>query len=357
MTALVRELSVAAGLQLRLWWRAPKHILVSVALSIAFLVLANRVLVVRLGRHVSVGVHTRSQNVALNAERQFNAFDVTTVRYDTLEQGRDDLARGAIIGLMSVPEDDPRAIRVIFSGRNPLVDRELASVLLNVASSVSTNSTRRAHIIMENNRYTPDVMTTHMTAGLIPFLLLALASVNFGLFWLCDYEKGTLYTLLALPVRRGALIAGRLAGSVVVILGTFVLTVWVCRMIVPWEIGAQPVLWWLAVGLQAITMCGMFFALATVCRQYAVYSDAGLILAFVLMFVSGALTPVAAMPPWARVLGACTPTYYAVRLMRAVMTGTETPLPRDALALVLWAAATFVSGYWRLLHAVIDRRR
>lgn len=357
MTTLMRELGVAAGLQLRLWWRTPKHIVVSVALSIAFLVLANRVMVVRLGRHVCVGVHTRSQHVALSAERQFNAFGVTTVRYDTLEQGREDVARGAIIGLMSVPEDDPRAIRLIFSGRNPLVDRELASVLLNVASTVSTTSTRRAHIVMENNHYTPDVMTTHMTAGLIPFLLLALASVNFGLFWLCDYEKGTLYTLLALPVRRGALIAGRLAGGMMVICGTFVLTVVVCRTIVPWGFGAHAVLWWLAVVLQIVTMCGVFFALATVCRQYAVYSDAGLILAFVLMFVSGALTPVAAMPLWARVLGACTPTYYAVRLMRAVMTGTETVLPRDAVALALWAAATFVFGYWRLLHAVIDRRR
>ncbi|GEM_PF-254290 len=355
-TAALRQVLALAWLQIKLWLRMPKHIVVSIALGVSFLVLANRVMVVRLGPHVSVGVHTLSDNVAINAEREFNAFHLTMVRYPSLAQGTRDLKADRIIGLMSVPDDDPRAIRLLFGGRNPLMDRELAATLLQVASQVNSNAHRHARIIMENNRYTPDVMTTFMTAGLLPFLLLALASVNHGLFWLCDYERGTLYTMLATPVRRGVLVAGRTLGSLVVMLVTFAVTIAVCRQFVYWDIGTQPLLWWLVVAGQMLVMCGVFFAIATLCRRFALYTDAGLILVLVLMFLSGTLMPVQTMPVWARITSFMTPTFYAVRMMRAVMLGAEAVLPRDVLALACWAAIGFAFGYWRLRTATLDRR-
>jgi ABC-2 type transport system permease protein len=351
-----RQLLAAAGLQIKLWLRMPKHIIVSLALSISFLVLANRVMVVRLGPHVCVGVHTTSATVARNAQREFEAFNMTMVRYGTREHGQQDLAADRIIGLMSVPNDDPRAIHLRFAGRNPLIDRELAATLLQVAAQVTTNTHRRARIVMENNRYTPDVMTTFMTAGLLPFLLLALASVNYGLFWLCDYERGTLYTMLATPVRRGVLVAGRALGSLAIMLLTFAVTVAVCRQFVYWDIGARPLLWWAVVTAQMVVMSGVFFAIATLCRRFALYTDAGLILVLVLMFLSGTLMPVQTMPDWARMLCFMTPTFHAVRMMRAVMLGVETLLPRDVLALALWAVIGFLFGYWRLMTATLDRR-
>jgi ABC-type multidrug transport system ATPase subunit/ABC-type multidrug transport system permease subunit len=354
--SVLRQILALAWLQIKLWLRMPKHIVVSIALGASFLVLANRVMVVRLGPHVNVGVHTQSDNVALRAEREFNAFHLTMVRYPSLEQGTRDLKADRIIGLMSVPDDDPRAIRLLFGGRNPLMDRELAATLLQVASQVNTNAHRRARIIMENNRYTPEVMTTFMTAGLLPFLLLALASVNHGLFWLCDYERGTLYTMLATPVRRGALVAGRTLGSLVVMLATFAVTIVICRQFVYWDIGPQPLLWWLVVAGQMLVMCGVFFAIATLCRRFALYTDAGLILVLVLMFLSGTLMPVQTMPSWARITSFLTPTFYAVRMMRAVMLGVETVLPRDVLALAFWAAMAFAFGYWRLRTATLDHR-
>jgi len=351
-----RQTLALAWLQIKLWLRMPKHIVVSIALGASFLVLANRVMVVRLGPQVSVGVHTLSDNVAIKAEREFSAFHLTMVRYPTLEQGTRDLKADRIIGLMSVPDDDPRAIRLLFGGRNPLVDRELAATLLQVASQVNSNAHRRARIIMENNRYTPEVMTTFMTAGLLPFLLLALASVNHGLFWLCDYERGTLYTMLATPVRRGVLVAGRTLGSLVIMLVTFAVTIAVCRQLVYWNMGPHLLLWWLVVAGQMLVMCGVFFAIATLCRRFALYTDAGLILVLVLMFLSGTLMPVQTMPTWARITSFMTPTFYAVRMMRAVMLGVETVLPRDVLALACWAAIGFAFGYWRLRTASLDHR-
>ncbi len=345
-----------AWLQIKLWLRMPKHIVVSIALGASFLVLANRVMVVRLGPQVSVGVHTTSDNVAIKAEREFSAFHMTMVRYPTLDQGTRDLKADRIIGLMSVPDDDPRAIRLLFGGRNPLVDRELAATLLQVAAQVNSNAQRRARIIMENNHYTPEVMTTFMTAGLLPFLLLALASVNHGLFWLCDYERGTLYTMLATPVRRGVLVAGRTLGSLVIMLVTLAVTIAVCRQLVYWDMGSRPLLWWLVVTGQMLCMCGVFFAIATLCRRFALYTDAGLILVLVLMFLSGTLMPVQTMPTWARITSFLTPTFYAVRMMRTVMLGVETVLPRDVLALACWAAIGFAFGYWRLRTATLDRR-
>ncbi|NLF38273.1 ABC transporter permease [bacterium] len=352
----MRQLLAIAWMQVRLWLRLPKHILVSIALSIAFLVIANRVMVIRLGRHMSVGVHTMNPEAARLAEREFGVFNITMLRYDRLEDGRRDLANDRIVGLMSLPTEEQRSVHLVFSGRNPLVDRELASVLLRVASQISTNAAHRTRITMENNRYTPDVMTTFMTSGLLPFLIFALASVNLGLFWLCDYEKGTLYTLLAAPARRSVLVAGRTLGALAVILVTFIAAVALCRRFVHWDMGGQPVAWWAAAVLQMVTMGGVFFALAMVCRRFALYSDVSMILVLVLVFLSGALTPIQTMPGWARILGALTPTYYAVRMMRAVMTGADTALPRDVLALVLWAAAGYAFGYWRLRAATLDRR-
>jgi len=354
--ALLHQCLALARLQLRLWWRQPKHVLVSIALSIAFLVLGNHVMVIRLGRHMCIGVHTRNPDAARRVEREVHPFNLAVARYDTLAQGRADLAHDRIVGLMSFSSNAPNGVHLIFSGKNPLVDRELAAVLLRVAAHVTTDATQRAGITMENNRYTPRVMTTFMTAGLLPFLILALASVNLGLFWLCDYERGTLYTLLSTPVSRGVLIAGRTAGGLVAMLVTFSVTLVICRQFVHWEMGGHPLVWCAIMLLQMLTMCGCFFTLAMVCRRFALYTDVGLILALVLAFLSGAFTPVQTMPGWARVFAALTPTLYAVRLTRAVMLGAEPILVRDLSALALWAIAGFAFGYWRLTVATVDRR-
>lgn len=356
MTGTARQLLTGILLHIRQWLCTPKHIIISIALSIAFLILANRLMIIHVGPHMRVGIHTQDIHLARNVARHFSAYDVTSVHYRSLDDARHDLAQGHVIGVFSLPTNTTDGVHMLFSETNPLLDRELASVFLAVGAALSKDTDAYASLHMDAHSYTPDAMMTYMTAGLIPFLLFALASINGGIFWLGDIERGTLFTLLAMPVKRSVLLTARLIGSVLLILLTCIITILVCRLVVPWSFGPSLILWWSAVTLQILVMCGIFFALALLCRNYALYNDAGLILAFILMFLSGALAPVIGMPLWARMLSATTPTYYAVRMMRSIMCEIPGALVKDSLMLMVWGIIAYTYAYLRLCTLTIDRR-
>ncbi|MCX7005638.1 MAG: hypothetical protein NTV22_20570, partial [bacterium] len=182
----MRQLADLMGLlflaELRTWLRTPKHILLSLT--------CTRMLTITFGPHVCLGVVTTSTNMARRVARQFERVNAGIVRYDTLAHARRDLASDRIVGIITISNDAVQSVHMTFSGRDPMLDREVAVLLMRTAARVTDGPVAGRLLTQDHNSYTPERMTLHVVASLLPFLILAVASVNCGLLWLSAMESG-----------------------------------------------------------------------------------------------------------------------------------------------------------------------
>ena len=348
----IRQILLLCLTHLRVWWRTPRQALTSLLLSSAYLLVGTQLLNVRVDNHIRIGLHSTGGSVAASMEKELREFGVLPVNYSSYAKGKRDLEQGGIVALVSIRT---RRINLVLSGHNPLLDRELDGILLRAAARVSSETPEAPHVVVRTKRHSSKDMTTFMTASLIPFLILSLAMVNCGMHWLRDWESGTLYTFVVTPARRYTLLIARtLTGS---LLALFILAVSLalCRQIIPWELPDNMTIWFAVVLLQVFFAIGFFFALAAICREYILYVDVAMLIVILLMFASGAIKPFAAMAQWERIIAWATPTFYAVRSMRAAMLGGAPLLFRDLATLSLWGLACYALGYILFTFSSIKR--
>lgn len=337
----ILQLSLA---HMRMWVRSPRQLLISIILGSAFLIIGNQVFVVRLGTQVAVGIcapgapETRIQS-------SFRKAGVTSIAYDSLAVARSSLADGDITALVTYSAEEPPVLHLVLAGRNPIVDREIAALMLRVAGDLSERYSETVRVTMENVRYTPEHMTTFMTASLLPFLILSLAYVNCGMYWLREWERGTVYTFMATPAYRSAMIISRALAGGILSLVVLTCSLVLCRLVVPWRLPSALLPWCIQIGIQMWAACGLFFLIATVCRSsLMLFVDVAGLMIFIFMFVSGTLSPLETMPAWERVIAFMTPMTYAVRAMRAVMLDLEPLLMKDCIIVVTWGVFSYVLG-------------
>jgi ABC-type multidrug transport system permease subunit len=71
-----------------------------------------------------------------------------------------------------------------------------------------------------------------------------------------------------------------------------------------------------------------------------------------LMFVSGVVMPVEAMPIWEQVCAKTLPMFYAADAFKGVLLGTPAAYLRDSLILTAWAVAGLI-----LATAILNQRK
>lgn len=340
---------------LRQWWRRPIESLISVMLAILFLLIANQAFTVWLGNQVRVGLHARDpareQPLLLELER----LNVRVIRYDNEETPAQHVRAGQLSAFLSVNGLDPVRIRVTLGGRNPILDRELFGELSRIAQRLIQRETPALRIEVENDLYSAAALTAFITAGMVAFFVFTLCHTHVGSFWVRDWERGTIHTLLATPSPRLNFLAGRLLAGGLLILLCLILGLALCRPLVNWPWPPRFAPWAGLILLQLFMGCGFFFALAALCRNYRFYINICSFLTVVLMFISGAINPVEIMPDYQRLLAHLTPTFYAVRSMRAVMLGREPLLALDLWMLAGWGLAGHLIGYFALVRTTIKK--
>jgi ABC-type multidrug transport system permease subunit len=338
----------------RCWLRRPRHLILSIVLSALFLVVTNHLLVIWLGSHVYIGVHTDSERVARTLTHHFSEVGLQTVRCASEEEGRRDIERGAIVGLMGVTGHSPRELRVTFSGRNPLLDRELASLMLSAAAGISGTATEDLKLTLVNSRHTPQVISAFMAAGTLPFLILLLTGVFSGVGWLSEWENKTLQQFLITPTPRTTFVLARAASAMLFSLAVLVGGLVICRPLVTWPLPENIPVWFGVIAIQALAGCGVYFAIAAACRSTMLFNDVTYTSGCILMFVTGAFVPVETMPPWERTLAYLTPTFYAVRSMRAALAATDVVYLHDLVVIAAWAIAGFCIGLTILRYSTLQ---
>ena len=355
MRRMLDQMALLWLTDLRIWLRTPKHIVLSFVFAAMFLVVGTRMLTVQFGPHVCLGIVTKKEGTARQAMNEFQRVNVGVLRYDTLDEARRDLDASRISGVITMASDDFHSVHLTFSGRDPSLDREVSVLLLRAAARVTSGPVAGRALSLDHNCYTFDRMTTHIVASLLPFLILALASVNCGLFWLQGWERGTLFRYLLAPVPRSMWIVSRMVSNIVFTFVTVMAAVLVCRPFIAWHLPADWPAWIGVMAVQVFFAAGFFFVLAAWCKQHVLYGDLSVLLVFLLMFMSGALSPVLMLSHTERMIAACTPTFYAIRAMRAVLGGIEPVQAIDVAVPAVWGAACFLIGCLRVVNSQVEK--
>ncbi|GAB2836197.1 ABC transporter permease [Actinoallomurus bryophytorum] len=157
----------------------------------------------------------------------------------------------------------------------------------------------------------------------------AAISVGASIVW--DRESGFLREMLVAPVRRGTLLAGKCLGGATVATcqGTVVLAS-AGLIHVPY----RPVLFALLLAelaLTALAMTVLGAVVAVVIRRARTFTTVLSVLMTPLIFLSGLMFPVAAMPTWMSWLTLADPLTYAVDAMRATIGAYRPPRTSSAL--------------------------
>jgi len=350
----LRQTLVLTWAQLRAWCATPHHAVLSVTLAVAYLVIINQSFVVQLTARVVMGVYTKDIDVSQRLRNELTGKGMAVVAYDTVSQGRHALSNGLLAAFIEIYSANENRAVVAFAGRNPLLDREISSVLFGMTSRITEGTTPLRQLIVEDNSYTPDRMRAFITASLAPFLLLSLVVINCGNVQVLAIEDKTLFAFLLTPASRWTLILARLLSGTVLSWLVFLIAYVICAPLLGLPMPARPALWCAVTVLQLLSSGAFYLFMALVIRRYIPFSHFGLISVTLLTFAGGAITPMEVMPHWERVLACVTPALYAIRSMRAALLGIVPVQVNDLVMLTLWGAISAMLAYLRLRRITLS---
>ncbi len=317
------------------WTRRPLYFLSSILLGVLILWLVGNTL--SGSNSIPFGLYDPEQVSELSRHlTESKRFVVSN--YTDISQAKKDLALGRIAVLASVSQDPlDDEVTVWTEGHNPLIDQQMALGLL----SVLTQKARELTLPLHSAALFPVTFSArdYITPGLAAYLCYVLASMNIGFSWIYEWMEKT-YKQIALAPNgvRAAIIAKT---STVILEASMVL--WLALIITShlasFNIGDN------FAGLVGFTILSIFcftcIGLAGACllRTIRIYTMTISILGVALMFVSGVIVPVEAMPAWEQALARALPMYYSADAFKGIMLGTPAYFLRDAAILVSWGCA------------------
>jgi ABC-type polysaccharide/polyol phosphate export permease len=261
--------------------------------------------------------------------------------YDNLERAKADVAAGKVVALANVSQDPLEdSVQIITEGHNPMVDQQISAGLLTVLTQKATELNLPLHTaaIFPANI----AMRDYITPGLAAYLCYVLAGMNLGFSWIYEWMEKTYRQIILAPNGlRSAIIAKTFTVTVesaVVLWIGLCITAPLCHF----TLGSN------FFGLVGITLLSMFtftclgLGAACVLRTIRIYTMTISIVGVALMFVSGIVMPVEAMPPWEQVCAKLLPMFYAADAFKGVILGTPAAYLRDSLILCTWAVAGLI---------------
>ncbi|MBA4073660.1 MAG: hypothetical protein C0508_01380 [Cyanobacteria bacterium PR.023] len=315
------------------WTRRPLYFGASVMLAILILVCVGNTISgandMPFGLYDPAGISELSKH--LTDTKRFR------VRiYDDLEKAKGDLAREKIVALANVSQDPLEdSVQILSGGNNPLIDDQIAMGLLAVLTqrAKELNIPLHSAALFQVNFGLRD----YITSGLVAYLCYVLASMNVGFSWIYEWMERTYRQIVFAP---GGLNAAIVAKTLTVTLEAS-LVLWlalgITSPIVGFTLGGNFFGLLGATVLSVFTFACIGLCFACVLKTIRIYTMTVSILGVALMFVSGIITPVKAMPGWEQKLAMALPMYYAADITKGVMLGIPADYTRDILILISWS--------------------
>ncbi len=352
----IRQVLILAAAQIRIFIRNYRAAFWGLVLSIAYLIIGNQILVITFGNRISVGVCTHDLRIAKDVEIALKKSEIQTLHFFRQDIGEKALKNGDVSALISVTDTE---LTFTASGRNPMLDAQISALLLSITPRLSSRTIGFGpgfRIKVNNLEMKTLSIVTFMTASLLPFLIIHLGLIYCGQFWVQDWENGRIYTLLASPAHRNAIIIGRTIGFSLLMIINLAISLTICRFVMTWQIPSSLLLWFLLILIQIFAATGLNFFFASLCKKFVLYANVVIIMLFLMSFISGVIIPAETLPHWEQILARFTPAFYAVRSMRSVMLGRTPVLIADFLALFGWGAGFYVAGYFLMKRSTIDSK-
>jgi ABC-2 type transport system permease protein len=186
---------------------------------------------------------------------------------------------------------------------------------------------------------------------LVPGILgmtLLFNSIFAGLSVLWDKEFGFLKEIMVAPVRRSAIVLGRIAGGITTALIQGILLL-IISLFMGFKI-ANPlgiILTLILMLLIGIGFIGFGIAIASVMEDTQGFSLIMQFIVFPLFLLSGAIFPIANLPTWLRSLSLIDPLTYGVDGLRASLIGfSQFPIFLDLVLLLIFDFVMVILSAW-----------
>ncbi len=168
--------------------------------------------------------------------------------------------------------------------------------------------------------YNPEGFTRYnIVPGLIALILTMTGIMMTALAMTRERERGTMETLLAMPVHPLEVMAGKILPYVMIGYIQSFFIVFVAELL--FDVPVLGSLWLLSASLIAFIACNL--ALGFTLSASAENQTQAIQMSFMFMLpsilLSGFLFPFRGMPEWAQVVGSATPTTYFIRIARGIL--------------------------------------
>lgn len=322
------------------WTRRPLYFISSTLLAVLILLAVGNTLAG--SNDIPFGLYDPDQ-VSDLADHLADAKRFHVSQYNDLAQAKRDLARGKIIVLASVSQDPlDDYVTVWTEGHNPFIDQQMSMGLFGVL----TQKTKELTLPLHSAALFPTIVSLrdYVTPGLAAYLCYVVACMNIGFAWIYEWMEKTYKQISLAPHGlRAAIIAKTftvmLEASVVLWLALAI-----THPLAGFALGNN------VLGLVLITLLSMFcftcIGLGVACflRTIRIYTMVISICGVAIMFVSGMVIPVEAMPKWEQITAYILPMYYSADAFKGVMLGSPAHYFRDILVLLAWAAGGLAVG-------------
>ncbi len=314
------------------WTRRPLYFISSTLLAVLIISCVGNTLSgatrIPMGLYDPAGISQLSRS--LSSSNRFHVY-----LYDDLDAAKQDLTTHKIVVLTNVSQDPLEdQVQILTEGHNPMIDQQISMGIL----SVLTQKAQELSLPLHSAALFPVTfgLRDYITPGLAAYLCYVLASMNLGFSWIYEWMEKTYRQIILAPHGlRAAIIAKTLT---VTIEASVVLWLALCATspVVGFTLGNN------FPGLVAFTLLSMLsytcIGLGAACllKTIRIYTMTVSILGVALMFVSGVVMPVEAMPLWEQITARSLPMYYSADAFKGVMLGTPADYWRDVLVLVVW---------------------
>lgn len=315
------------------WLRRPLYLIASTVLAILVISIVGDTLAG--SRHVPFGLFDPA-GVSDLTSRLSQSEQFVVHNYESIEKAKEDLKHGKIVALAEVSQDPLEdTVTIHTEGHNPLVDDQISMGLLHALTEEGAEISlplKTSPLVKVNYD-----LRDFITPGLIAYLCYVLASMNLGFAWIYEWMEKTYRQLVLAPHGlRAAIIAKTLTVTLQATLVLF-LALALTSPTVGYTLGHN------LPGLILTTVASVFcftciaLCFASVLKTIRVYTMTVSILGVALMFASGIIIPIEAMPGWEQTVARILPLYYSADAFKGVILSTPADYLRDALMLLGWS--------------------
>ncbi|MBU6474724.1 MAG: ABC transporter permease [Alphaproteobacteria bacterium] len=292
-------------------------------------------------KHMPTALLVRDHSVfsrsIVSALEESDYFSITgSVR--SSDQGELLLRQGAVQFVVTVPEHfgrdlvrgqrpellieadatDPVAIGSALGAVDGAVDsalgRDLTGPLANLRQNPSPVDVRVHRL------YNPEGFTRYnIVPGLIAIILTMTGIMMTALAMTRERERGTMETLLAMPVHPIEVMAGKILPYVAVGYVQSFFIIFVAEFL--FDVPVLGSLWLLSAALVSFIACNLAlgFTLSASAQNQTQVIQMSLMVTLPAIMLSGFLFPFRGMPEWAQVVGSAMPTTYFIRIARGIL--------------------------------------